>query len=229
MKIFFLCAFSFLNFNNSAHSNETREFDANTIKKLEISNPKGEISVISSSSAKKIIVTLEKIKFDKKCQFNLSSSTEMISAKIELENALFQKSNCITKLKIEIPKKKIVDVDVSSGSANIKLIDIDGNIDFSTATGSVQISGDILKNIEGKTATSNMNISNHKCPSRADINLVSATGDTVIVLPANCRIKVTHKSATGELFNELGESEDYQVHISAKSAAGNLKIKKIIK
>jgi hypothetical protein len=228
MKILFLCTFSFLNFVNLANSAETKEFDGSSIKRLEISNPKGEILVVTTPNSKKIIVTIDKIQFDKKCHFNLSSSMGTIIAKVEHENALFEKANCISKLKIEVPSK-MIDLDISSGTASIKLVDTQGKVDFSTATGPVEISGDMLKNIDGKTATSNMRISYSKCPARADINLVTATGDTEIYLPTNCKIRVSHKSATGELFNELGETEDYQVHISSKSAGGSLKVKKFQK
>ncbi|MDD4973998.1 MAG: hypothetical protein PHY93_06585 [Bacteriovorax sp.] len=224
MKILFLCV-SFFGFFNFAQSAETKEFDSSSIKRLEISNPKGEILVVTSPNSKKIIVTIDKIQFDKQCHFNLSSSLGTLKAVVEHEHALFEKANCITKLKIEVPNK-VIDIDVSSGSSSIKLMDAQGKVDFSTATGPVEIHGDALKNIEGKTATSNMRISYSKCPTRADINLVTATGDTEIYLPANCKIRVSHKSATGDLFNELGESEDFQVHISSKSASGSLKIKK---
>lgn len=228
MKIFLICAFSFVNFSNLLYSAEIKEFDVAGIKKLEVSNPKGEILVVTSVNSKKIIVTIDKIQFDKKCQFNLSNIMGTIKASVEHENALFGKTNCISKLKIEIPDK-MIDIDVSSGTSSIKLVNTQGKVDFSTATGPVEISGDTLKNIEGKTATSNICISYNKCPARADINLVTATGDSEIYLPSNCKIRVSHKSATGELFNELGESEDFQVHISSKSAGGSLKIKKFQK
>lgn len=225
MKLFFLCAFNLLNFLNFAHSSETREFDGSSIKKLELSNSKGEILVVGSLTAKKITVSIDKIQFDKKCQFKIQSDMGTLTAKVEQENILFDKSNCIAKIKIEVPIQ-MIDINVSSGTANIKLVNIQGKVDFKTATGPIDISGELLKNIEGKTATSNMRLSYHKCPARADINLVTATGDTEILLPQNCKIRVSHKSATGELFNELGESEDFQVHISSKSAGGSLKIKK---
>ena len=215
----------FLLFQNFSESAETRDFDISTIKKLDISNPKGEILVSTSASAKKISVTIEKIQFDKQCHFLLDNNLGTLSVKVEHDRALFEKANCLSKLKIELPTR-LIDIEVTSGSSNIKLLDIQGKVDFSTATGPVEISGETLRNIEGKTATSNMRVSFTKCSSRADINLVSATGDAEIFLPVNCKIRVSHKSATGDLFNELGESEEFQVHINSKSASGNLKVKK---
>ena len=225
MKRYLFYTFLFFNFISVAYTIEKKEFDSGNIKRLEISNPKGEITVVTSANTKKILVIIEKIQFDKQCHFNLASSMGTITAKVEHTNALFDKANCITNLRIEIPSK-IIDIDVSAATSAIKLINIQGTVDFKTATGAVDITGDTLKNIDGKTATGNMRISYNKCPIRADINLVTATGDTDIFLPSTCKIQVSHKSATGDLFNELGDSEDYQVHISSKSAGGSLRIKK---
>lgn len=228
MKIVFLFLLCSFNLNTWA-SIETKEFDAESVKKLEISNPKGDIIIsVQTHNPKKIIVTLEKIDFAKSCRFNVSSGTGILGVKIEQENAIFEKANCISKLKVEVPNKNF-DIDVSSGTAPIKIIDTIGPINFKTATGFIEIKGDSLKNIDGKSATGNLRLSYNKCLSRADIDFVTATGNAEIYLPSTCKIKVSHKSATGELFNELGESEDSLVLINAKSATGSLKIKKLNK
>jgi hypothetical protein len=207
---------------------ETKDFESNGIKSLEISNPKGEILVSFVKNSKKIRVIVEKMQFDPKCKLLIESELGIVKVRVEHENALFDKANCVSKMKIEVPNK-LINIDVSSGTANVKLIDIDSKIVFKTATGLVEINGELLKNVEGKTATGNMRISYNNCPNRADIDLVTATGDAEILLPSHCKIKVTHKSATGDLFNELGETEDFQVLINSKSAAGSLKIRKLAK
>jgi hypothetical protein len=212
----------------AAFGGETKEFDSAPIKKLQIANPKGEILVNYVKNSKKIVVSIDKIEFDSKCKFILSASIGVLKIAVENENAIFDKANCVSKLKINIPNKS-VGIDVTSGTASIKIEGVDGTIDFKTATGAVEINAEALKNITGKTATGNMRLSFNNCPSRADIDLVSATGDAEIRLPSQCKIKVNHKSATGELFNELGDSEDYQVLISSKSAGGGLKVRKLTK
>ena len=133
----------------------------------------------------------------------------------------------MVKIKIEAPKT--LDLEVSSAIAPIKIVGTEGRINFKTATGAVDISGDTLKNIDGKTATGNLRFSYNKCVGRADLDLVTATGDMEIYLPASCKIRVAHKSAAGDLFNELGDNENYQVLITSKSASGSLKIKKLTK
>lgn len=212
----------------SAYAVETREFDGTGINKLEISNPKGEIFVSSNKNSKKIIVTIDKIEFDKKCKLIIVPEMGVLKVKVEHENALFDKANCVTKMKIEVPNT-VFDSELSSGTANIKLANLDGRVDFKTASGTVEINGTVLKNIDGKTATGNVRLNYNSCPKRADINLATATGDAEIFLPGHCKIRVSHKSATGDLFNELGDSEDYQVLINSKSATGSLKVRKLVK
>lgn len=228
MKTLFLFALLSLTLKNTAYSAETKAYESFGVKKIEITNPKGEINIIGSPGLKKIMVSIDKIHFDKQCTFNITNTLGVLNAEVAHE-AMFEKANCVTKLKVEVPSNKIFSFDVTTGTANISMIDVLGSVEFKTATGSVDIKGESLKNIDGKTATSNMHITFKKCPGRADIDLVTATGDSEIVLPTTCKIKVTHKSAMGELFNELGESEDYQVHINSKSANGSLKIKKLVK
>jgi DUF4097 and DUF4098 domain-containing protein YvlB len=223
MKFLFclLVVFSF-----GVHSAETKDFESAGIKKLEVSSPKGEIVITTVKGSKKFVVTVDKIQFDKKCKLTMESSMGTLKVVIDHENALFDKANCVGKIKIDAPLMAF-DSDVSTGSASLKMTGVEGKIDFKTATGSVDITGDVLHTVEGKTATGNMRLAYNNCSGRADIDLVTASGDAEIYLPTQCKIRVTHKSATGDLFNELGESENYQVLINAKSATGNLKVKKI--
>lgn len=223
MKIlmaFFLSAMAF-----NAWS-ETRDFDVLNIKKLQISNPKGLVEVSTNAKAKKMTVKFQKIEFARPCQFTITETLNTLQIKISQENVLFEKGSCIGNLFVELPASAIA-VDVTTATAPITIKGTSSHVEFKTATGPVLIQGEILKNVEGTTATGNMTFSFNKCVGRADLELISATGDAEISLPASCKIKVAHKSATGELFNELGESEDYLVFINAKSAGGNLRLKKV--
>lgn len=211
-----------------AGTNESKEFDAAQTKKLEIKNPKGEVTIIGNKSAKKVLVSIEKIQFDQKCKFHTELVAGLLKVSVEHESGLFEKANCVSKIKIEAPAT-ISEVEVSTGSGHIKMLAMDSAVDFKTATGNVEIKADTLKGVAGKTATGVINLTYANCPKRADIDLISATGDAEIHLGSNCKIRVTHKSATGELFNEMGDSEEYQVLVNMKSASGNLKIKKMTK
>lgn len=204
------------------------EYEASSVKKIEIKNPKGEVVVTGVKGAKKIAVSFEKVQFNPKCRFQEAQASDLLSLTVTQESALFEKANCVGKIHITVPQN-LPEVEVSTSIGFIKFAGVDSAIDFKTATGMVEIEGGALKSVTGKTATGKISVRYQSCPKRADIDLVTATGDADIALGTGCKIRVNHKSATGELFNELGDSEDFQVLVSMKSASGNLKVKKLLK
>jgi hypothetical protein len=121
------------------------------------------------------------------------------------------------------------DTEISSGSAMVIVKEMLGSLSLKTASGAAVVSGDVLNNLDVKTATGNMEFSYKKCPSRADVNFLAATTKITMNLPADCKVRTDFKSATGKLFNGLGDSEDYLVLITAKSASGDFYIKKTTK
>ena len=223
-----ICVLSTAAFSATPGQIESKEFEASQIKKLEISLPKGDVTLTGSKTAKKITVAIEKIHFDPKCKFQTTESGGTLKIEVLNESGLFEKINCLSKIKIEAPAS-LKEIEASTASGNLQFAGVDSVIDFKTASGNVDIKGEMLKTITGKTASGNISLSFMNCPKRADIDLLTASGDADIRLGTNCKIRVNHKSAAGELFNEMGDSEDYQVLISMKSASGDLKIKKLTK
>lgn len=201
-------------------------FSAEGIKKIKISSPKGAIRLFAGSGSDKIKTTYEKIRFDEKCQESRTVYGTTLEITIESANKLFNSAHCEGKLSVEVPARAFYDIEISTGSASIAIEKVTGHMDLQTATGNATIDSEVLKNLSFKSATANLKAVFKKCEGRSDISLLTATGDSVIELPAHCKIRVGHKSATGDLFNELGESQDYQVMISSKSAGGQLTIKK---
>jgi len=205
-----------------------KEFEAASMKKIEIKNPKGEITVLGMKGLKKISVKFEKVQFDSKCKFVQEENAGKLLLSVVHESGLFEKANCVGKLTVNVPTG-LSEIEVSTGSGQVKFAGVDSAVDFKTATGNVEIKGEFLKSVTGKTATGAIVLTYYSCPKRADIDLITATGDAEVNLGPGCKIRATHKSATGELFNEMGDNEDYQVLVAMKSASGNLKIKKLTK
>lgn len=230
MRHFFFVLTFASTFSGSVYSSDAanRDFEAAQIKKLEIKNPKGEVVVLGSKGAKKISFTHEKIQFDSKCRFQQETGAGLLKLSVSHESGLFEKANCVSKITVTVPSS-LGEIDVSTGSGNVRFAGVDSAVDFKTATGNVEIKGENLKSVSGKTATGNISLSYVNCPKRADIDLMTATGDAEVFLGSGCKIRAGHKSATGDLFNEIGDTEDYQVLLSMKSASGNLKIRKLTK
>jgi len=203
-------------------------FPAAGVKTVNISVPKGKIAVSSSKNQKDISVTVTGPKKDdgKKCIKSVGLENSEFFVKISSENILFEKADCDFDVNVVLPMTATYDMDVSTGSAEIVIKDLNGVINLKTATGDVFVQGDVLKNVTAKTATGALNFSFKTCNARADLDFMSATGKTILKLPASCKIRVDYKSATGKLFNAIGESKDYQVLINSKSASGDLTVNK---
>ena len=206
-------------------------FPAQGIKSLVVSVPKGRISISSSKTQKDISVNViesNKIYVDsKKCAKSIGLENTQLVVKVSSENILFEKADCNYDVMIVVPVAQGFDMDISSGSALVIVKNVNGAINLKTATGSVSVEGDVVKNITAKTATGNMSFSYKTCQGRADLDFLSATGKMTLNLPSICKIRVDYKSAAGKLFNALGETQDYQVLINAKSASGDLSIGKL--
>jgi len=203
-------------------------FPAAGVKSVSVSVPKGKISISGSKTQKDISVTVTGPKKDdgKKCIKSVGLENSQFFVKISSENILFEKADCDFDVVIVTPISSVFDMDISSGSAQVVIKDLNGAINLKTATGDVFVSGDVLKNVTAKTATGALNFAYKTCNGRSDVDFMSATGKATLKLPASCKIRVDYKSATGKLFNAIGESEDYQVLINAKSASGDFSVNK---
>lgn len=198
------------------------------VKTVSVSVPKGNITIFGSKTQKDISVTVSGPKKDdgKKCVKSVGLQDSQFFVKISIENILFEKADCDYDVTIMTPISSTFDMDISGGSAEVNIKDLNGAINLKTATGNVFVLGDVLKNVTAKTATGVLNFSYKTCSGRADVDFMSATGNMTLKLPASCKIRVDYKSATGKLFNAIGESLDYQVFINAKSASGDFSVNK---
>lgn len=206
-------------------------FKAAGIKRINLSVPKGRISLSSSKTQKEITVNViepskKQNEDNNKCIKAIGIEGADFNVKISSENILFEKASCDYDVVVTAPAGVHFDTSVSTGSAMIIIKDMSGNLDLKTGTGSVSVEGDILRNIDAKAATGSMDFNFKKCSGRADLSFLTATSKINLGLPSDCKVRVDHKSATGKLFNALGDSEDYLVLVTAKSASGDLTIKK---
>ena len=217
-----------LSLSSSYADVEPVTFPAAGVKTINISVPKGKINISGSKTQKDISVTLvgPKKVDGKKCTKSVGLENSQFFVKISSENILFEKADCDFDVTIVTPLSANFDMDISSGSAQVLIKDLNGVINLKTSTGDVFVSGDVLKNITAKTATGALNFSYKTCNGRSDIDLITGTGKSIFKLPEDCKIRVDFKSAAGKLFNAIGESKDYQVLIKGTSASGDLTINK---
>lgn len=202
-----------------------KTFSTNDLSKIKVATTKGRL-IITTTADSSIKTSLEKIKFEEKCQDIRVKDGSTLEITIGQPNNFFGSGKCEAVVKVEVPAGLNLEYELSAGTAEITVEKVTGHFGIKTSSGNVLLSGDVLKNFSVTTASGNVSGVFKKCEGRADLDFLSAGGDVDLELPATCKIRVSHKSATGELYNEIGETTDYQVMIKSKSASGNLSITK---
>lgn len=203
-------------------------FPAAGIKKIEVSVPKGSITIMNSKTQKDISVSVKRknVNDEKKCIQTVEIQDTVLVVKIASENKLFNKSDCDYIVSVVAPAAHNVNLDVSTGTAEVSVKDINGAMSITTGTGNVKVVSDILRDINVKTGTGALDLRYKTCSGRADIDIISGTAKTMIELPESCKIRVDYTSGVGKLFNGIGESETFDVKIKATTGSGDLSIVK---
>lgn len=220
----FFCL-AFYSHSSLAAAESTKTFPTNEITKLKVEMGQGRLHITTSSDSS-IKTSLEKIKFDTDCQDLRAVNGSTLEITIGQPNNFFSQSKCDAALKIEVPAGLNLEYEISAGKTEITVEKVTGHFGIKNGAGNVLLSAETLKNYSVRTTSGNVSGVFKKCEGRADLDFLTAGGDVDLELPATCKIRVQYRSATGDLFNEIGETNDYQVMIKSKSASGNLSITK---
>ncbi len=233
-KFFLFLSTSFLLSFSIQAKTETNEmknvvFPKEGINELKVSTPKGKIDIQTDAKAKDFVVTIKPLshtqnKDEKKCIVETGLKGESLNISISSENILFDKATCDYDVKIKGPINLLRLTTLNSGTADIKVGHIQNELSIKTASGNVELETEGLKILNFTSATGNLWAKFKTCSSRADFDLITATGKIDLHLPKKCALRVDFKSATGKLFNSVGESKDYLLKINGRSASGDLSI-----
>ncbi len=226
----YLIVLLFLSWNSFA---DEMTFPSASVKGLSVAISKGQVTVNGNASSKDILVTIKDLKPGRessKCLKKMGLEGSTLDVSVSNENGLFEKASCEFDVTISYNSKTLSNpgssIKVRTSSGAVLLNNVSADLDLVTASGNLSITADQLRNVNVKTATGNQNFTFKTCPKRADVDLVTATGQIAMKLPGTCKIKVDFKSAAGKLFNPIGESADYMVKINTTSASGDLNLAK---
>ena len=232
-SIYFLIFFISLNFTSIVSRASDMTFPSTSVKSLSVSISKGSIFINGNESNKDISVSIKNLKKSpesEKCIKKMGLEGTTLDISVSNENSLFEKASCEFEVTVNFNAKtlsnpeSLIKLRTSNGAIVVK--GVSSELDFVTATGNILVDAEQLRNVNVKTATGSQNFSFKACPKRADVDLITATGQLDLKLPSTCKIKVDFKSGAGKLFNPIGESADYSVKINATSASGDLNLAK---
>ncbi len=234
-----LMLFSVLVFASPVLAAEKKEFDAKDLKSLHIENSSGKIDVHAGSGTK-VTVDIEKIDFADSCKLQVEKKgTELVIDVEQPKGGLFSRKSCNVNFKIGVPKT--VNVDISNGSGDLALKDMESKLVYKLGSGDVDVdaplkdftgktgSGDIrMKNLVGggeiASGSGGMQLAFKKQPS-GNLTLRTGSGDIEVRLPKGSKVKTNYFSGSGDLKNELGDTPGATLTIDVKSGSGDLDIK----
>lgn len=212
-----------------------------SLQSLEFEGAKGKL-IIQVHSKNEISVTIKKVEWSKDCEESMVQFGPSMTLKFKA-SSLFSKAQCVVEAEISLPKS--VDLDISHGSMETSLKGSFGQLKYKSASGKLLAQGEFTKVeatvassdvfIEGLTsdteiigASSDVKLVYAKCPVRpSKLSISRASGDVEIFAPKACQFKTKIKTASGETFNEFGDSKNPDIDLSSVSASGDLTIKKL--
>lgn len=222
-----------------AATTESKDFDAKTIREIEVENTSGSVKITGTDEAR-ATVTAEKVKFDDKCRLDISQKGNKLSVDVD-RKGFGGNSKCEVNLTLNVPRD--VEVNVENGSGNFDLSGTKGEVDYSIGSGNVTIDAQVTK-LEGKsgsgfatvkglvgeaevkTGSGNTSLTYATVPPKGELSIKSGSGNTTVMMPATAKIKTSLAAGSGSVLNELGDHKDSSFKVSLRTGSGSISIKK---
>ena len=217
---------------------ETKTFDINNLKELEISAEVSKVSV-ATTKADKATVIFTKNKVDKNCKISAEKVENELRIKTEQTSKLF-KNACDVDITVQVPKD--LNVEIKVGMGKIGIVGTQGEVDFQIGKGEVNVDG-IISEVEGKTGQGNVvikglvgdaeirtgngdvNLTYSTVPTKGEAKIKTGKGNTVVTVPKNSKVTTALKAGHGSSKNEVGETPKAGFKISMDVGMGDLLVK----
>ncbi|MBF0315564.1 MAG: DUF4097 family beta strand repeat protein [Oligoflexia bacterium] len=213
-------------------------FEADKIKKIEVSNGSGKVNIVATKE-KQATVVADKIRTSEKCQIIIDLKGDLLITKTESE-----RGDCEINFSIIAPG--IAQVDVEIGSGDLDVSNMQGATAFKTGSGDININNS-GKRVSGKTGSGDISINGvltsgdistgsgdikinfPALPEKGELEVRTGSGDAILSFPEGSSIETSLKSGSGGIHNEIGDSDNGKLKISMKSGSGDIKIKNLKK
>lgn len=214
---------------------EVREYPTTDIEKILVENTSGKVTIVPTTIDKVKISTVKK-KFPEKCTLTTEKS-EYSEVIVRVERSIGE--DCEVDIEMEVPKE--ADLSVWSGSGDVNIKGIEGNLSFNVGSGSVTADGK-FKKVEGKsgsgavtlnglTSGGNISVGSGSVNLRylefpmGRMDVKTGSGDAVVAFPKNSKINASLDTGSGEISNELGDTDSADFGLNLKTGSGDLKVK----
>lgn len=224
---------------NSAAETETKEFDGKGLGELKVENLSGD-TIVKGTEAEKAMVLINRGNFSEKCKLTSVRTGKTLIVKVERSSAFSFNEECEVEFEISVPKS--VNLNIAVGSGKIRVNGVQGNLAFKIGSGDISADGD-FKKINGTTGSGDVDVKGLSgggevqtgsgavhltyavSPSKGELEIKTGSGNSTLLFPIGAKIQTTFAAGSGELNNELGDTDKAPFKISMKAGSGNLKIR----
>jgi hypothetical protein len=213
---------------------EYREYDYNALDKIHITNTSGKIT-ITPMPLQKVIIAISKKKFSERCTATIARPT-IDEVLIEVNRPLGE--TCEADIDLQAPKD--VALDIVSGSGDVSINGVNGPLNFTIGSGSLQAKGD-FKSVEGKSGSGSVKLEglthggnvtvgsgavdvSFLADPEGSFDVKTGSGAATLKFPKGSKINASLEAGSGAVNNDfLNYQNGYG--ISVKSGSGDLNIK----
>lgn len=238
---------------------QTKEFDAKGLEMINVRAGAGHIKV-QGGDVQKVKVTITGSM--QRCSF----VTEIQGNQLYLEaknpsHLSWKNKGCEAGFQVEAPGNLLLqakagsgdidvvlrkaDVDLSAGSGDIRLKQVQGNLvagagsgdvegEISSADVNVKVgSGEVnLTGLTGvatiKAGSGDIKLQWAHAPGAGQVDIRAGSGDTILIFPENTKLVSDVDTGSGHFLNELGDVPGASLRVLAQSGSGDVSIRKAL-
>lgn len=219
---------------------ETIELESKNLSEVFVKNTSGEVS-ISSCDGEKAIVLIKKNKYSDSCKMSVTRSGDKLLVSQEKGKSVLGKpiGDCDVDFELKVPRN--VDLNLVSNSGQLSVAGITGALSYKIGSGNITADG-FFKNIIGKSGSGKVDIKGltggaeieigsgeialnvQNTMTEEKLNIKAGSGNINLFFQKSAKIKTSFKAGSGEISNEIGNSEDALYQVSVSTGSGDLNI-----
>ncbi len=215
-----------------------KTFAAAGVVKVRVEQASGLVTITATDSDT-LTVKARKIAFESGCALDVGVTAGELRAVVKESG----RSRCEVAFDLTVPRAASVTVDVGTG--DVQLTGLAGDLDYRVGRGNVTATEAAFGNLKGRSGAGNVSLSGtadecelkigagnadlafSEMPEHGKLDLKLGTGNAVVRLPRDARVKSSFKAGMGSMTNEIGDSAEAKYTISGTAGTGDLTIRKL--
>lgn len=215
---------------------ETKTFESEGLKSVNVANGSGSISVVPSEDGKSYVVTTKR-NFEKPCELVLEKKGSELVVKVNQP----KRSKCEIDMEVKVPKT--FEFEIKAGSGSVKVEGMTAKGEVKVGSGSASLVGE-FPSLEAKSGSGEISVKGLmgeaeltvgsgkvmaeyiKAPTQGKLEVRSGSGDVTLLFPADSKFSTAFKSGSGKLTNDFTSTAGAPFRVDVKVGSGNLQIKK---